>query len=143
MGRPKKQTHTSALQEQGKRIIIYLRVSTDEQAQHGYGLDAQRENCTQFAQLVGYTVIDVVSDEGLSGTLPMSERPALQRAFTLCLTSQADIILAYAQDRYARSTGVWIAVRDAAMKASIGGRSRKIRTLQRKNQSSWARYMRL
>ena len=103
----------------GKRVIIYLRVSTDDQKNHGYGLDAQKEACTQYAVLKGYEVVDILSDEGLSGKLPMNERPSLMKAFTMCLTGQADGILCYAQDRLARDMSVWTSVRDAAMKASI------------------------
>ena len=118
MGRKKKQVPVSSAND-GKRAIIYTRVSTDEQVQHGYGLDAQLDRCTQYAQLVGYTVVDVKTDEGLSGTLYMKDRPALLAAFTACLTGDADIILTYAQDRYARDTGVWVNLRDAAIKAGI------------------------
>jgi site-specific DNA recombinase len=118
MGRKKKE-HKVVTAADGKRTIIYLRVSTDEQAQHGYGLADQLEKCQKYAELVGYTVIDVKTDEGLSGTLYMDYRPALKDAFFACLTGKADIILAYAQDRYARDTGVWVNLRDAAIKGGM------------------------
>ena len=115
----KRNKPTNTQPTNGKRVIMYLRVSTDDQKNHGYGLDAQRETCTQYAVLKGYEIIDILSDEGLSGKLAMNERPSLMKAFTMCLTGQADIILAYAQDRYARDMSVWTSVRDAAMKAHV------------------------
>ena len=31
-----------------ERAMIYVRVSTDEQAKHGYSLDMQKDQCKQF-----------------------------------------------------------------------------------------------
>lgn len=118
MGRKKKEIKVSSA-EDGKRAIVYTRVSTDEQVQHGYGLDVQLDRCTQYAQLVGYTIVAVKTDEGLSGTLSMKDRPGLLSAFTSCIMGDADIILTYAQDRYARDTGVWVNLRDSAIKAGM------------------------
>lgn len=35
---------------------IYIRVSTEEQAKHGYSIDSQKEVCASFAQTKGYEV---------------------------------------------------------------------------------------
>jgi site-specific DNA recombinase len=119
MGRKKKVVSSIIEQSDGKRVIIYLRVSTDEQAQHGYGLETQLELCTRYAELVGFTIIRVETDEGLSGTLYMKDRPGLLAAFTACTIGEADLILSYAQDRYSRETGVWVNLRDAAIKSRV------------------------
>ena len=62
--------------------LIYCRVSTEEQAEKGYSLDAQEKFCRDFAQNNGYKVISVYRDEGKSGkTLG---RPALKDALSKC-----------------------------------------------------------
>ena len=102
MGRHKRQE-----QVRGTNAVIYLRVSTDEQAKPGhFGLDAQLELCTTYCQKQGYAIIEVAQDKGISGTKPIAERPGIERAITLCEQRKADVIVAYAQDRYARKTGV-------------------------------------
>jgi hypothetical protein len=49
-----------------RRAIGYIRVSTDEQARSGLGLDAQRAAIT--ATRNGWDLVDVLADEGVSGT---------------------------------------------------------------------------
>ncbi|MFZ1475680.1 MAG: recombinase family protein [Anaerolineae bacterium] len=112
MGRPRKTTSKTT-----NRVVIYLRVSGEEQVKHGHGLDAQLDACQTYAKTAGFTVVEVCRDEGISGTKPVSARPGLARAITLCELNQADVILIYAQDRLARAAAVFEAVRDRAIKA--------------------------
>ena len=58
------------------RAAIYLRVSTDDQVEN-FGLDVQRERCEAMAKVKAWDVAEVFSDEGLSGTLDVTERPGL------------------------------------------------------------------
>lgn len=112
MGRHKKQE-----QERGTNAVIYLRVSTDEQAKPGhFGLDAQLELCTAYCEKQGYTLVEVAQDKGISGTKPIAERPGIERAITLCEQRKSDVIVAYAQDRYARKTGVLEAILSGALR---------------------------
>ena len=112
MGRPRKTTSKTT-----NRVAIYLRVSGEEQAKHGHGLDAQLDACQTYAKTAGYTVVEVCADEAISGTKPVSARPGLARAIALCELNQADVILTYSQDRLARSQSVFETVRDRASKA--------------------------
>lgn len=101
----------------GKRAVIYLRVSTQEQAKPGhYGLDAQASDSEHFAVKQGYTVIATVRDEGISGTKPVGERPGLAAAMTLCDQGKADVIIVAKQDRLARKSGVFDEILDRAMR---------------------------
>ena len=45
----------------------YLRVSTETQAEHGFGLDAQRAEIEKYAAKNGITVDDYFTDAGVSG----------------------------------------------------------------------------
>ncbi len=49
-----------------KKCIIYVRVSTEEQAVKGYSLDAQEDVNISFAKNLGYEVIKIFREEGLS-----------------------------------------------------------------------------
>ena len=40
-----------------KNVIIYSRVSTDEQAQQGYSLEYQEETITRYCQTRGYNTL--------------------------------------------------------------------------------------
>ena len=46
---------------------IYVRVSTQQQAEHGYSLQTQEESCRKKAQELGATSVKVYKDDGYSG----------------------------------------------------------------------------
>lgn len=77
----------------------YIRVSTDEQAQSGYSLMAQRERLESFAKSQGWTLAKVYEDDGYSAK--DMNRPALQRM--LKDAQPGEVILAYKLDRLTRS----------------------------------------
>ena len=45
----------------------YMRVSTETQAEHGYGLEDQRNEIDRYAEKNGLTIADYFADEGVSG----------------------------------------------------------------------------
>jgi site-specific DNA recombinase len=57
------------------RCVIYVRVSTDGQAEDGVSLAMQEARCRQFAQSKGWDVVDVFVERGVSGST--DERPQL------------------------------------------------------------------
>ena len=59
--------------------IIYVRVSTEEQKKKGYSIAGQVQECTAFAQRIGYEVTNIFTDEGKSAK--DLNRPELQRMF--------------------------------------------------------------
>lgn len=48
------------------KVIGYIRVSTDEQAQGGVSLEAQRAKLEQYAELYDLHLVDIVVDAGVS-----------------------------------------------------------------------------
>ena len=64
--------------ENGNYLINvgYLRVSTDRQADLGYGLDLQETAVVNYCKLNGYKNLVLFIDDGYTGT--NMERPALQ-----------------------------------------------------------------
>ncbi len=47
-----------------QKAVIYVRVSTDEQAKHGYSIDMQQNQCLNFAERNGYQVTNIYIDDG-------------------------------------------------------------------------------
>ncbi len=83
------------------KVIGYIRVSTDEQAQGGHSLGAQRAKLEQYAALYDMELVDVVVDAGVSAkTL---DRPGLHQALAALKSGKAEGILVAKLDRLTRS----------------------------------------
>lgn len=85
------------------RCALYPRVSTEEQFLHGLSLDAQRKDLTEYAQRMGYKIVGVYADEGVSARKPVSKRPALLRLLADVEKDKIDIILVTKLDRWFRN----------------------------------------
>lgn len=86
-----------------KRAALYLRVSTDEQAMHGYSIDAQREALTKFANENNYYIVDYYVDEGYSARKNYKKRKEFLRMMADVESNKIDIILFIKLDRWFRS----------------------------------------
>lgn len=82
-------------------MIAYLRVSTEEQALHGFGLDAQEHELTRAFEYEGWELVDLVRDEGVSGK--DLNRPELRRALEMIAAGDADGLAVAKLDRLSRS----------------------------------------
>ncbi len=58
-----------------QKIIGYVRVSTQEQADSGLSIAAQNLRLTQFAEYKGLQLVDVIHDENVSASIPLADRP--------------------------------------------------------------------
>jgi DNA invertase Pin-like site-specific DNA recombinase len=56
--------------------FAYRRVSTDRQAEQGYGLDAQAAALDTWAEAAGLPILETFTDAGVSGACSPLERPA-------------------------------------------------------------------
>lgn len=83
------------------KIIAYLRVSTEEQARDGVGLDAQLAKAEAWRALnaPGAQLV-VFRDAGISGMV--EDRPGLAKA--LDVLEKGDVLLVYSLSRLSRST---------------------------------------
>ncbi len=81
----------------------YIRVSTEEQASNGHGLEIQDRAIRSFAESQGYRLIDVVSDPGVSGAKRPEERPGFQKILELAKARKFSVLLVWKFDRLARN----------------------------------------
>lgn len=85
------------------RCALYPRVSTEEQHVNGLSLPAQRQALTEYAERMGYQIVGVYADEGISARKPVSKRPALLRLLRDVEQNKIDIILVTKLDRWFRN----------------------------------------
>jgi DNA invertase Pin-like site-specific DNA recombinase len=88
--------------------VLYLRVSTDDQAESGLGIEAQRTACRAAAVRLGLEITGEHVDAGLSGSKGIAERPALLSA--LSAVKRGGVLLVAKRDRVARDMGITLAV---------------------------------
>ena len=100
------------------RAIIYRRVSTDDQAERGAGLNAQLDACRAHALRLGAEPVGPFDDEGISGAAPLDRREALMLA--LAELKAGDVLLVAKRDRLGRDPFV-VAMIEAAV-GRVGGR---------------------
>jgi DNA invertase Pin-like site-specific DNA recombinase len=82
------------------KIVGYIRVSTDRQAERGLGLDVQERSVRSWARANGHRVVAVYRDEGVSGML--AERDGLADALDAVRTGRAGAVVVPRLDRLAR-----------------------------------------
>ena len=85
----------------GTRVGAYCRVSTVEQAEHGYSLDEQKTRMESYCTAMGWTIYRVYTDGGYSGG--NTDRPALQMMIRDIQDGKIDRVLVWKLDRLSRS----------------------------------------
>jgi DNA invertase Pin-like site-specific DNA recombinase len=88
------------------RLIAYLRVSTDLQAEQGMGLDIQRKGVRAYAKGNGHSIVCWYSDEGVSGSNGLDTRQGLLDALNELEDHSAAGLVVYRLDRLARKLTV-------------------------------------
>lgn len=84
------------------RLIPYVRVSTDEQADHGHSLTAQREALNAYAAAQGHLLVEGCADEGVSGGRGLTQRAGGNRMLALLERGDADGVIVTRLDRLFR-----------------------------------------
>ena len=82
--------------------VAYLRVSTDEQAESGAGLAAQRNAIEAVAAVRGWTITAWHEDGGVSGGKAPHQRPGLAGALDAVQTGRAERLIVAKIDRLSR-----------------------------------------
>lgn len=99
------------------RAAIYARVSTEEQAQHGYSINEQVLTCTNRAKELGATEVYVFIDEGISGAT--LDRPDLNKLRDIVAQGEIDIFVARDPDRLSRRLSHQLLLTEELEKAEV------------------------
>ena len=100
------------------KAVVYLRVSTKEQAEEGYSIPAQAEACRRFIADKGWELADEYVDRGESART--ADRPQLQAMLArLNEDPSIDCLVVHKLDRLARNLEDHAAVRAALRKAHV------------------------
>ncbi|PBC22146.1 MULTISPECIES: recombinase family protein [unclassified Mesorhizobium] len=83
------------------KVFGYIRVSTFEQANSGESLETQKRAIEGYAMMKGWTIAETFTEAGVSGSVPLAERPEGQRM--LAGIASGDIIITPKLDRMFRN----------------------------------------
>ena len=95
-----------------KRVFLYVRVSTEEQAIHGLSIGAQTEALKAWAQKEGHKIVGVYTDAGISARKPASKRPELQRLLRDVQAGKGNLIAFTKLDRWFRNISEYYKVQE-------------------------------
>ncbi len=85
------------------RAVLYVRVSTDDQANGPFNLRNQEQRCHDYCKQMGWQVVKVFIDRGESAR--SADRPEFQEMLSFCKAHRLDISCVIVQDlsRFARN----------------------------------------
>ena len=88
--------------DQAKKVAIYCRVSTTEQAEEGYSIGEQKKLLTYECEKNGNIVYKIYSDEGISGK-SIKARPALKELLNDANEGKFDSVIVWKINRIGRN----------------------------------------
>jgi len=91
----------------------YLRVSTDEKAVSGAGINAQLDACRKWCESNGADLAGTFSDDGVSGSAGLDKRPGLLDA--IADLGRGDVLLVAKRDRLSRGDVMAMAMIESAI----------------------------
>jgi site-specific DNA recombinase len=107
---------------QVSHVALYMRVSSEDQAERGT-IGAQRDFLRQFAHLYSLPIVEEYEDDGITGTLSLSQRPAGRRLLDDAQQGRFGCVLVYRVDRLGRSLTTLLEAHTVLSQAGITIRS--------------------
>src|SRR5215207_2016115 len=117
-------TNTNGPGGSTERVGLYMRVSSEEQRDRET-IEIQREFLEQYCQLYGLEAAETYADDGVSGTVPLHERPEGRRLLKDARAKKFETLLVYRLDRLGRPLLVIV---DAHDRLQAGGVSLRAAT---------------
>ena len=105
-----------------ERVALYLRVSSEEQRERET-IVLQREFLEQYRSLMELEVAEIYKDDGVSGTIPLHERPSGRQLLADARGGKFEVVLVYRLDRLGRSLLVIVDAHDRLEEAGVAMRS--------------------
>ncbi|MGG1519032.1 recombinase family protein [Paenibacillus oryzisoli] len=99
-------------------VAIYVRVSTEEQALHGYSIDAQLDTLKEYCKLYNKEIYDEYVDRGISGK-STEKRYELQRMLKDAQMGLFNEVLVWKINRLARNTYDLLGITQLLSKHSV------------------------
>lgn len=84
------------------KAAIYIRVSTEEQAQHGVSLADQESRLKAYCESKGFDIVAVIRDNGTSGGIPIDKRDGGKKLAKLVDGKKTQHIVSLKLDRLFR-----------------------------------------
>lgn len=106
-----------------KRVFLYARVSTEEQAVHGLSIEAQTAALESWVKANGHAVVGLYVDAGISARKPASKRPALQRLLDDVRGGAGDLVAFTKLDRWFRNIAEYYKVQEVLEKYHVDWRT--------------------
>ena len=85
------------------RTAAYVRVSSDEQAKHGFSIEAQKDGLERYAEKHGYRIVEWYIDEGKSARGKTSKRKEYLRLIEDAKQGKFEMIIFKCLDRWFRN----------------------------------------
>lgn len=117
IARNRNKTQQMAIPAQAARVALYLRVSTETQADNGMGLDAQRSALLARCKREAWEDYTEFVDAGISGK--STDRPAYQAMMDAARAGAVQVVMAAKLDRIARNTVDFLQTADELKKAGV------------------------
>jgi len=89
------------MKQQNKKVAIYCRVSTTEQAEEGYSIKEQERLIREYCVNQEYEVYKVFSDAGISGK-DIRHRPVIQQLLKDATDKKFDMVMSWKINRLSR-----------------------------------------
>lgn len=102
-----------------KRVFLYIRVSTEEQAIHGLSIEAQTAALEEWAQANRHKVVGVYTDAGISARKPATKRPALQRLLADVQAGKGELVVFTKLDRWFRNIAEYYKVQEVLERCHV------------------------
>jgi site-specific DNA recombinase len=113
---------TNGHRSKPERVALYLRVSSEEQCERET-IDIQREFLAEYCRLYSYEVAQTYADDGVSGTIPLYERPEGRRLLKDSREGKFQTVLVKKLDRLGRTLLVIVDAHDRLQEAGVTLRS--------------------
>lgn len=105
-----------------KRVAIYCRVSTTEQADEGYSIGEQERLLTEYCVKNDFEVFQVYADAGISGK-DIKHRPAMQQLLYDATKKKYDMVMSWKINRLSRNLADSLKIVETLEKYGITYRS--------------------
>lgn len=84
-----------------KKVVGYVRVSTKNQAEEGYSIEAQKQSIKDWVKKEKHKLLKIFADEGRTAT--NASRPEFKEMLDYCLLNDVSACIVYHTDRFARN----------------------------------------